>query len=511
MKFGSILFEHHEYSVDGQAARAPACFRDLNLDQIIDAVTANREEYDLKPFFYTPLDDAAVIGYRHEVFQDLEDRKLFKNIEKFAEKMVLVRRYLALIEKLYTTRHREGWFLEAAEVYCEAIADLSRDLRGAHLESRGFVAFRAYVTNYARSEGFVSLRADVKELQAALATIQYCVRIKDGTVRVRKYDGEIDYSADVRKTFEKFKQGAVKDYRAKLTERSGMNHVEAQILDCVARLYPDIFARVEQFCARYSGFLDNTIGTFDREVQFYIAYLEHIAAMKREGLPFCYPRVSTMDKEVYDYDGFDLALAHKLIHEEETLICNDFHLEGRERIIVVSGPNQGGKTTFARTFGQLHYLASLGCPVPGRKAKLFLYDKIFTHFEREENIENLRGKLQDDLVRVHGILDEATSDSVIVINEIFTSTTSSDAAFLGREILVRIMALDVLCVCVTFIDELASLSEKTVSMVSTVVPDNPAVRTYKILRQPADGLAYARSIAEKHRLTYRQLKERIEP
>ena len=507
--FHSILYETTGDGADKEIRDAPSFFADLNLDQIVDAVTASKEEYDLKPFFHSPLHDVEAVRYRQQVAQDLERGTVLESIRSFAEKMVHMRRYLASVRKLSYKYHQEGWFVEAVEAYCDAVTSLVRDLHLVDLQSRGLLAFRAYLTNYARSEGFASLLEDTRKLRAELSTVKYCLTIKGRLVRVRRYEGETDYSAEVGETFAKFKQDAGKDYKVRLTVRSGMSYVEAQILDLVARLYPRVFAHLDQYCAKHRDFLDETIAVFDREVQFYVAYLEYIEAMKRAGLAFCYPFVTATEKDIYNEDGFDLALASKCIAEHATIVCNDLYLQDPERIFVVSGPNQGGKTTFARTFGQLHYLASLGCPVPGTKAKLFLFDQLFTHFEREEDIRNLRGKLQDDLIRIHAVLTEATPRSIVIMNEAFTSTTLQDAVFLSKQIMERIIDLDLLCVCVTFLDELASLSVKTVSMVSTIVPENPALRTYKIVRKPADGLAYALSIAEKHRLRYDQLKERI--
>ena len=507
MIFHSILFDKDD--AQKETAAQPEFFTDLNLDQVIDAVAGRRKDYDLKPFYWTPLRDVETIHYRHEVMRDLEDKTLFAHINEFAQKMIIVRRYLALVEKLEFIHHEQGWFLDAALMYCTAVTDLAHNLSQLGLHSIGFLGFREYLTNYVHSQGFQLLQAEAQRVRSGLSTVKYSVIIHIGKFSVRKYEGESDYSEEVERTFEKFKQGAVKDYRVELNKGSGMNHIEAKILEFVARLYPQRFAALDQFCAHHSQFMDETLSIFDREIQFYVAYLEFINDVKYKGLKFCYPQVGT-SREVYDYDGFDLALAHSLTYTEKPVICNDFSLANPERIMVVSGPNQGGKTTFARTFGQLHYLASLGIPVPGREAKLSLFDQIFTHFERQEDIRNLRGKLQDDLVRIHKILDHATPHSILIMNEIFSSTTLEDAVFLSKEIIARVVALDLLCVWVTFIEELASFNEKTVSMVSTVLAENPAMRTFKIIKKPADGLAYALSIAEKHRLTYPQIKERIQ-
>lgn len=508
MTFNSILFKNkpEEYPI---IKSEPSFFTDLNLDQVVEAATKGKQDYNLQPYFYSPLHDEDSIAYRQAVFQDLENDFLYETISEFAGKMVLVRRYLGVVEKSHFKFHQMGWQLEAALTYCDAILNLSERLQRTKIKSQGFTGFSRILLQYHQSETFRQLNDEALNIKAKLSSIQYNLVIKGLTVRVRKNESEIDYSQEVEGFFSKFKQSEVKDFRIDLTVASGMNHVEEKILDIVAKLYPDIFDELTQFSLHHQEFIDETINVFDREIQFYLAYLDFYHRIRQPKLQFCYPKMDGGSKEIFVNDTYDVALAEKYRITNQALICNDFYLEGEERIFIVSGANQGGKTTFARMFGQLHFLASLGCPIPGREAKLFIFDQIFTHFEQEEDIQNLRGKLKDDLVRINQILDQATGKSIIIMNEIFTSTSLQDAIFLSKKILEKIIQLDALSVCVTFIEELSRLSKQTVSKVSTVDPNNTSVRTFKLIRKPADGRAYAIDIARQYSLTHDSIVERI--
>lgn len=510
MIFSSILYPENGGAIATETCEAPAFFRDLNLDQVVEAMTANSKEYELASFFYLPLRNLESIAYRQEVMEDLEDSAIMQAVRTLSERMREMRTCLTKAEKLHDYQYAlERWFLYAADLYIGGVQQFTEALKSDRVRSRGLLAFGEYLSAYTSSEVFQKLSAEVNKLKSDLSSIQYCLLLRNGAVTVSRYDGEEDYSTAVDEAFRKFCRLAAPSYRMRQRGALEINHIQSQVLDRLALLYPDIFHALDQFCSSHRDFLNATIVRFDREIQFYVVYLVHIEKLQRAGVRFCRPKLSQVANEIFCHAAVDLALASRLIGQRTDVVPNDFYLSGPERVLVVSGPNQGGKTTFARMFGQIHYLASLGCLVPGTDAHLFLFDQIFTHFERCEDITNLRGKLQDDLLRIRRILESATSNSLILLNEVFSSTTVSDAVYLSKRVMEQITELDAHGVWVTFLEELASFNEKTVSIVSMIEPENPAIRTFKLQRRPPDGLAYAVAIARKHRVTHDCLMERI--
>lgn len=503
----SILFPTGKPSVPGVPTEATA---DLRLDQIFEKMAMSRDGYELRPVFYTPLTDSSAVRFRQAIFKDIDTNGLRPAINEFAEGMLGVRNLLAGITKLTSPPQQQAWFLDAADRYCETLEQFASQLRAASdIRSAGLRQVIDYLEALSISESHTRLRDETARTLVALHAIRYRLTVIENRIIVESYEGETDYSEQVLATFDRFRQREITPPEPRSPKATYMNHVDGSVLNLVARLHPSEFTALAEFCDSHKTFIDDTVASFDQELQFYTAVIDLLAPLQAAGLPVCYPDVADEDPTVDAHDVYDVALADNLVAEQRPVVLNDLSLIDGERIIVVTGPNQGGKTTFARTFGQLHHLAALGAPIPGSQVRIGLFDRIFSHFERTEDLRNLSGKLEEELVRIHTVIEQATSHSIVVMNESFGSTSVNDARLLGTSTIEKLIQLDLRAIYVTFVDELSRVGPSIVSMVSTVVPDDPNQRTFKILRRPADGRAYAMVLAERHGLTARQLKERI--
>jgi len=505
--FHSILFESSEDQPLRDDSTMPDFFTDLNLDQIIGEIVDGSEEYRLEHFFYHPLTKPSAVRYRLEVMQDLENSSLFDHLTDFSHQMRKVREYMQFSRDVHHKHQKMKWNLDAASLYCDVLQNLNLRLESTSYTSMALKLFHNWLAEYIRSEPFMNLEKETKDLVHAFDSIHYAIEVETGKVTFLPDNSQTNYSAELLKTFENFSIPALDD-NIQLFPNLEMCVLETKMTDILRNMYPECFLWLERYSEKHDGFMHETVSRFERELQFYLCCLNFIDRLKAKGFRFCIPHFPEK-KKVAVTAGYDLALAHK-VQNAAAIISNDFELNEDECIFVLSGPNQGGKTTFARAFGQILYLAGLGCPVPAGSAELFLPDRIFTHFSREENPNVNAGRLKDDLFRMKNILQQCSSKSLAIINELFASTTSQDAFVMGKRILDTFLSINCIVLYITHIHELSDISPKIVSLTAQVdETGNTAKRTYTIRRQRPNGRAYANTIVEKHRLTYREIKERI--
>lgn len=506
----SILYPEGA-SPDGPPLALSATLADLNLDQLVEALAEGPAADAVRTVFSRPVRTSEVVAYRQDVFRALEGQPWRTAAEAFARAMRSVRAALETAASLHHPRQQDWWRLEAIRLYTEAVAALDDAASRAAGTSAGLDAVAGHVHALRIGGAFPALASEVSALREALSAVRYAVRIRGPRVTVLPYGDEEDASADVARTFAPFRGGAARDYRIRVSAPAEMNHVEGEILERVAALFPNVFGRLAALRGQGpddASFVDPVLGAFDRDLRFYLRYLAYLEPVREAGLPTCYPEVDDPDGACVWRDGFDLVLAHALALEGKKAVVSDFSAAPAERAFIITGPNHGGKTTFARAVGQLHVLAALGCPVPGSEARLGAIGPVLTHFERAERAgEDARSRLEDELVRIRDILARATPECLVVINEMLAGTTLGDAARLGRRVMKRLAASGARYLWVTFIEDLAE-APGAVSLAAVSAGD--LTPTFHVERRPPGGVAYALALARRHGLDPASLREVLE-
>jgi DNA mismatch repair ATPase MutS len=196
------------------------------------------------------------------------------------------------------------------------------------------------------------------------------------------------------------------------------------------------------------------------ELAFYIACLNLNDRLADLGAPTCLPDPrpvgarATACAELYDL-ALALGMGRKIVGN--TIDAQDADL------IVVTGANRGGKTTFLRSLGQAQILMQTGMFVPAQSFAADVARGIFTHFKREEDASMSSGKLDEELSRMSGIIDHLTPDALVLFNEAFAATNEREGSEIARQVTEALQALRVKQVCVshlyTFTNALAQSPE----------------------------------------------------
>ena len=128
---------------------------------------------------------------------------------------------------------------------------------------------------------------------------------------------------------------------------------------------------------------------------------------------------------------------------------------GHARLIMVTGANQGGKSTFLRALGLAHLMMQCGMFAPAASMRATVRPGVFTHFPRNEDRTMNRGRLDDELARLSTIADRLTEGALLLLNESFATTDEREGSQIAREIIRALTERDVTVVFVTHLFDLA--------------------------------------------------------
>jgi len=188
------------------------------------------------------------------------------------------------------------------------------------------------------------------------------------------------------------------------------------------------------------------------ELAFYVGCLNLRQALTSRDLPVVFPEPFPAEllrasfNRLYD-PGLALAM-------EKPVVGNSLDCDGRT-LTVITGANQGGKSTFLRSIGVGHLLMQSGMFVPAEKFEASVCSGVFTHFRREEDLEMESGKFDEELRRMSAIVDAVRPYSLVLFNESFAATNEREGSEIAQQITRALVEKGVKVVFVTHMYEYA--------------------------------------------------------
>jgi DNA mismatch repair protein MutS len=539
---------------------------DLDLYATIVALCENPDQQGaVRKILEALCQDADTIRYRQEVLADLlADEDLAAGLEALVPDISTLSRYHLPREKAELL-YEVTWRLGELESYCDCVDRLA-DLFGSpgrNIHSRALGRLYAYVQAVTEDLVFKNLRTELPELMSrvrGIASVTVGINLDRDLqpraatllrINKKRFHGSSDTLLG--RLFGGKQTGEWEGIAPlhSMPKAGGAEERSSYVRPLMVPLFRDLSDLLGRSCRpiaaaleRYVRINSRILAETSEELTFYLGARRLIRRVQSWGLPLCRPEIAPAEEGACVLkDGYNLNLALRFAAQDaadlgERIVRNDFEIGNIGDVFVLTGPNRGGKTTYMQAVGLAQVLAQAGLHVPAQSARISPVDGIFTHFPAKEHPELDTGRLGEEAQRLRELFAEATPGSLILLNESLSTTTPAESLVLARDVLRILRLLGARAVYTTHLHELArevgqlnaespgtgriaslvSLVEDgqgdreaagsaAVNSTGSAEPPPSVRRTFKIRPGAPAGYSYAREIAAKHGVSYRQLEQ----
>lgn len=513
-KSGSILYQN--------------AIESLELDYIAMLICPYNTDFALKVL--TELNtDETVIKWRQDILEDFMnvphlELKLYKSIHMIYKGALSIYARAGSTQSFFelseNIRNIES-FVECMEDCHNFIAE-----HGGKLKSEGVRRVLDEIENSFNSDSFRMLIKEIDELKASLNS-----GIKSVTFGVN-FDNLLRPSEIMLLSVDKqpIRQKTVFERLAKKgssTEPLSEIYARKSKDGTVDAVNEKLFSELDKLGGDYVKRFNTAINLCYEEsteflvklapqIDFYVGAKKLFDRVAELGLPFCRPKILPVtDRKFVCKDMHDPVLSNKLFtsfvrdYVKVPVHTNDCTMDDNARIFIITGTNNGGKTTYIRATALNQILAQAGLNVFAKEAQLSPCDKIFVHYPKEEKVGIDTSRFTEECKALRTTVSEATERSLILMNETLSSTNPYDSLIVGEELLKIFADMGSRVMFTTHVTEMTKLPEKlndskTNSRLASLTAccDETGRPTYKIIEGKPDFSRNARYIYEKYGISF---------
>lgn len=306
-----------------------------------------------------------------------------------------------------------------------------------------------------------------------------------------------------------------------------INTADKALFESLSFLSDGYIAVINDVLKQYQKIDFEDMNFLSYQLEYYLGAINLINIAKAEGLEMSRPKILPMGQRKADIKGlFDVIYlnecrSYNLRNKDnrKEIIANDITFDDDARFYILTGANNGGKTTFVRAMGLCQVMAQAGLYVPASHCEISLCDFIYTHFPKEEQIGIDTSRFTTEIKEFKTISDTITENSLLLMNESIQSTTPNECVDIASEISNIFCIIGVRGIFVTHLLDLAekvdkinsspNIRSKAKSIVATI-DEQSGKRMYKIKPGMPMRISYAANILREFGIDSDEVIKRLE-